>query len=632
VSTFLEERRKPVRSLSRFLTFGLIVIIAVSGLTARLFYLQIVDGEHLATLATHNRTVLEAIRSPRGLIYDRNGRLLVTNVATFVVKVRPADMTVDQRPVVVARLAALLKMPASDINSTIDGNPGSNFDLVRIAGDVDEQTARLISEAGTDLPGVQVDVDARRQYTDGPLMSQILGYTGPVSGGQLAKLTASGYLPDDLIGKAGVEAVYETQLRGTYGSENVERDASGRQTQVLQTVSQPRPGDSLTLTIDTKEQQYAQKALMWAMKEVGLKRGVVIVMNPQTGEVLALVSLPTYDNNQFARGISNAEYAKLLDNPDKPLLNHAIQEQFPPGSTYKLVTGTGVLADRKITPTTRVQTHPFLTLGSTRFYDWNHRGFGACTIYCGFGHSSDTFFFQMAGKLGIDRLGYWAKQYGFGSVTGIDLPNEVRGIVPTNQWKQDALGSRIFPGEVYQAGIGQGYDVVTPIQLINAYAALANGGILHQPQIVRDIVGPDGTMVRPFQPKVLHKMDVPASALRVMRNAARSVVTLRHTYNLVELPIKVAGKSGTAEFGKRDSQGRLPFHSWFVGFVPKDAVHGSFNSTDSPLVVLAFAYDSRTKGNVATEIVKYFLQLHFGITKDYRLPNLLQRGNFYQSN
>jgi penicillin-binding protein 2 len=632
VTAFLDERPKPVRSLSRFLTFALIVVIGVSGLAARLFYLQIVDGGRLATLAVHNRTVLEAIRSPRGLIYDRYGRPLVTNVPTFVVKLRPSDMTVEQRPVVVDRLAALLGMPAADINATIDGNPGSTFDLVRIASDVDVPTARLISEAGDDLPGVEVDVEARREYADGPLMSQILGYSGPVSGGQLATLKALGYLPDDLIGKAGVEEVYETQLRGTYGSESVEQDASGRRTQVLQTVTPPKPGDSLTLTIDTTDQQQAQKALIWAMKTVGLKRGVVIAMNPQTGEILAMVSLPTYDNNQFAKGISNADYAKLLNNPDKPLLNHAIQEHFPPGSTYKLVTGTGVLADKKITDKTKIQTHPYLTLGSTRFYDWNHMGFGSCTIYCGFGHSSDTFFFQMAGKLGIDRLGYWAKQYGFGQLTGVDLPNEVPGIVPTNQWKQGTLGDQIFPGEVYQAGIGQGYDVVTPLQLINAYATLANGGTVYQPQVVHDIVGPDGTVVRPFAPKVLHKMAVAPNVLRIMRNAARNVVLLRHTYNLVDMPIKIAGKSGTAEFGTRDSKGRLPFHSWFVGFVPKDPKHGSFNNADSQLVVLAFAYDSRTKGNVGTEIVKYFFQLHFGIKHDYRLPNLLHRGNFYQSN
>lgn len=632
MSAFLDDRPKPVRSLSRFITFVLIVVIAVGGLTARLFYLQIVDGGRLATLATHNQTVLEPIVSPRGLIYDRNGRALVTNVPTFVVKLRPSDLPLDQRPVVVERLAALLRMPPADINATIDGNPGSTFDLVRIAADVDESTARLISEAGADLPGVEVAVEARRQYTDGPLMSQILGYTGPVSGDQLPKLKADGYLPDDLLGKVGIEAQYEAQLRGVYGSQSVEQDASGRKTQVLQTISQPQPGDSLTLTIDTKEQRYAQTAMVWAMKTVGIKRGVVIVMNPQTGEILALVSLPTYDNNQFARGISNADYAKLLNNPDKPLLNHATQAHYPPGSTYKLVAGTGVLADKKITATTKVATKGYLTLGSTRFYDWNHRGFGACDIYCGFGHSSDTFFFQMAGKLGIDRLGYWAKQYGFGQPTGIDLPGEVPGIVPTNQWKQDALGSRIFPGETYQAGIGQGYDVVTPIQLINAYAALANGGTLHQPQIVRDIVGPDGTVVRPFQPKVIRKLNVSASVLRTMRNAARNTVTLRHTYNLVDMPIKVAGKSGTAEFGLKDSKGRLPFSSWFVGFVPKDARKGSFDGTDSELMVLAFAYDSRTIGNVATEIVKYYLQMHFGIKKDYRLPNLLKRGNFYQSN
>ncbi len=632
MTTYLDSHPKPVRSLSRFLAFGLVVILAVGGLTARLFYLQIVDGGRFATLATRNRTVLEAVQSPRGLIYDRAGRALVTNVPTFAVKLRPADLPQAQRPQVVERLAALLRMDPAEINATIDGSPGSNFDLVRIKGDVDENTARLIAEASFELPGVQVAVEARRDYTYGSLFSQILGYTGPVSADQLAQLKTQGYLPDDLLGKTGLEAEYETELRGTYGSQNVERDAAGRRTQVLQTVSEPVSGDSLNLTIDTKEQKYAQTALQWAMKQIGLKRGVVIVMNPQTGEILAMVTLPTYDDNLFARGISTADYQALVNDPDRPLLNHATQEHFPPGSTYKLVTGTGGLADKRITSTSQLQTKAFLTLGATKFYDWNRRGFGACDIYCGFGHSSDTFFFQVAGMLGIDRLGYWAKQFGFGQPTGIDLPGEVSGIVPTNQWKQDALGAPVFPGETYQAGIGQGYDVVTPIQLINAYAALANGGTLYQPQIVHDIVAPDGTVVRPFKKKILHKIDVPGNVLKTMRNAARNVVLVRHTYNLVDMPIKVAGKSGTAEFGIKDSKGRLPFHSWFVGFVPKDPYNGNFDDHDSQLVVLAFAYDSRTKGNAATEIVKYYLQLHFGIKKDYRLTDLLQRSNFYQTN
>jgi penicillin-binding protein 2 len=409
---------------------------------------------------------------------------------------------------------------------------------------------------------------------------------------------------------------------------------------VLEQVRAAVPGSSLTMTIDVATQRMAEKAMKWGMKEAGLKRGVVIAMNPQTGEILALVSLPTYDNNLFARGISNADFQKLVTNRDQPLLNHAVAAHYPPGSTYKLVAGTGALADRKITPTTRVMTRPYLTLGDTRFWEWNRRGWGACDLDCGFGHSSDTFFYQLSGMLGIDRLAHWAHQYGFGALTGVDLPGEVSGIVPSNAWKLEALGAEIFPGETYQAGIGQGYDVVTPLQLINAYAAMANGGKVLEPQVVREIIGPDGEVARSFEPSVVRKLDVKPAVLREMRQATRSVQLLRHTYNLVDLPIVVAGKSGTAEFGLRDSQGRLPFHSWFVAFVPKDPSKKAgdpsgmkaVSRTDANLVVLAFAYDSRTKGNAATEIVKYFIQQKYKIKKDYRNFDLLERGNFYQSN
>jgi penicillin-binding protein 2 len=640
VNTYLDGRREYSRPLSRFLVFGLAVVIGLSGLTARLFYLQVLSGGQFATLAEGNRTVLQAIPSARGLIYDRTGEALVTNVPTYAVKIRPADLPEERRDEVVERLSALIGTSVPDINAAIDGNPGSRFDPVRVAQDVPKETANLIAEAGFELPGVEIVVEARRQYAEGPLLSQILGYTGPVSGEQLPDLKPKGYLPDDLLGKTGLEAYYESELRGTYGEETVERDAAGRKLQVLDTVSEAVSGNSLSLTIDTHEQKLAQQALQWGMKTAGLKRGVVIVMNPQTGEILAMVSLPTYDNNAFARGISTKDYAALLANPDKPLLNHAVAAHYPPGSTYKLVAGTGALSDKKITPYTRVQTKPYLLLGTTKFWEWNHRGWGGCNLDCGFGHSSDTYFFQLAGMLGIDRLGYWAKQYGFGAPTGIDLPGEVSGIVPTNEWKLQAKGEEIFPGETYQAGIGQGYDVVTPLQLINAYAALANGGTVYEPRLVHDVIGPDGQIVKPFEPTVIRKLDAPASVLKEMREAARSTVLLRHTYNLVDLPIVIAGKSGTAEFGTRDKQGRLPFHSWFIGFTPKDATKKPSDPTgakalgkaDSELVVLAFAYDSRTKGNVATEIVKYYMQLHYGITKDYRNFDLLKRGNFYQSN
>ena len=340
-------------------------------------------------------------------------------------------------------------MPAADINATIDGNPGSTFDLVRIASDVDEQTARLISEAGSDLPGVEVAVEARRQYADGPLMSQILGYTG--SGLRRAarrRSSSAGYLPDDLIGKAGVEAQYETELRGVYGTRERRAGRLGSADAGPPDASRDaQPGDSLTLTIDTKEQQNAQKALQWAMKEVGIKRGVVIVMNPQTGEILALVSLPTYDNNQFARGISNADYAKLLNNPDKPLLNHAIQAHYPPGSTYKLVAGTGALADKKITAEhARSGRAGYLTLGGDavlRLEPPRLRGRATSTA-------------ASATRATRSSSRWPASSASTGSATGPSStasahrpastsPARSPGSSRPTQWKQDALGAPIFP-------------------------------------------------------------------------------------------------------------------------------------------------------------------------------------------
>jgi penicillin-binding protein 2 len=623
-----ERDRRPIR----FLTFGIVMVLVFGGLGTRLAYLQIQSGPVYAARAEANRTVTESIPSPRGLIYDRKGRLLVTNIATWAVKIVPADLPFSRRAEVAQRLGTLLKMPPATILATLDSAPGSRFDAVRVADDVPEQIARIVSEAGDDLPGVQVNVETRREYPDGPLLAHILGYTGSIDGGTLDRLKSKGYLADDLIGKAGVESTFESQLRGTYGQEEVERDATGRDLQVLRTTQQAVPGASLTLTIDTTIQKEAQAALKWGMRTAGLKRGVFIVMNPQTGEVLAMVSLPTYDNNLFARGISAKDFKALVSNKNEPLTNQAVQGNFPPGSTFKLVTGTGGLADKKITPTTQLQTRGYLTLGGTRFYDWNHRGFGLCNINCGMGNSSDTFFFQVAGMLGADRLAYWARQYGFGTPSGIDLPGEVPGIIPNNSWKMNAFGQPMFEGEVYQAGIGQGYDVVTPIQLIDAYSALVNGGKLYRPQVVRQVVGPDGKLTQGFKPDLIRKLPVSQATLRAMRIAARHTVTLRHTYNLVDMPVKVAGKSGTAEFGTRDSKGRLPFHSWFVGWVPKNPYKADFTGTDSQLVFLAFAYDSRTIGNAATEIAKAFLQFHFHIKHDFLNRDLLIRGNHYQSN
>ncbi|MBK5287874.1 MAG: penicillin-binding protein 2, partial [Acidimicrobiia bacterium] len=301
--------------------FGLVVVILGTILGGRLFMLQVSSNGQFATLAQANRSVKQPIVSIRGVIYDRNGLPLVTNVPAYTVKIRPADLPEDRRAEVVQRLAILLNMDPADINVAIDANPGSRFELVRVASDVDEKVANFIAESRLDLPGTEIVVESRREYTTGALLSQVMGYTGPINRTELDALAGDGYLPDDRIGKTGVESEYEAALRGVYGSQLVEKDASGRKLQVLQTVKDAVAGNSLDLTIDVKEQQYAEQALKWGMSTAKLKRGVVIVMNPQTGEILAMVSLPTYDDNLFAHGISSADYAALLANPDKPLIN-----------------------------------------------------------------------------------------------------------------------------------------------------------------------------------------------------------------------------------------------------------------------------------------------------------------------
>lgn len=645
--TLRVEDARPRHSPARFAAFGLAVVLVVSTLAVRLSYLQLSQAAYYSGRAAANRIVLEPLSSTRGLIYDRDGQLLVQNIPSFAVKLRPADIPGDQRDAVVERLARLLGMEPGDINVLIDRNPGSRFDQVRIASDVPEDLARLISEDRLALPGVEVAAEARRQYTEGSLLAQILGYTGPVDADELAALGGQGYLPDDVLGKTGVEATYESELRGTYGVEEVERDATGRQVDVLATLDDPQEGASLELTVDLDMQRIAQKALAYTVQKARLQRAALAVMDPQTGEILALVSLPSYDDNLFASGISNKDFERLAGDRRQPLVNNAVANHFAPGSSFKIVSAIGALADGKITDRTILQTAPYLTLGGMRFIEHGYQRLGPLDIYGGFAWSSNTFFYQVGGMLGIDRMAYWARQLGFGEPTGVDLPNETSGVMPSNQWAYETLGQPIYPGETYLAAIGQGYVQVSPLQLLNAYATLANGGTVYRPHVVRRIVGADGS-VRDIEPEVIRELDVDPDVLDTMRIAARDVVSTGHTVvgvrdlRLDGRPLIVAGKSGTAEFGVRDAQGRLPYHQWFVAFVPKARTvadgtpfeverraYALLGKADSRLAIVAFAYGADTFGNVATETVKYFLQLYYGLDKDYRWKPAYEKANFY---
>jgi penicillin-binding protein 2 len=629
MADFNDGRHDLPRSRPRFIAFGVVGVLLLGALGGRLFQLQILDGAFYSGQATAARTVEVPIPAARGLIFDRQGRPIAENVPAWVVKVRPADLPPAQRATVLGRLAPLVDSEASAMRATIDAYRGSPYDLIPIVHGVSRETALLIGEQAASLPGVEVEVEPVRQYLDeagavnGSLLSHVVGYTGPVDQDELTALASEGYLPDDVIGRAGVEASFENELRGTYGMRIVEPDAAGRLGEVIDTVSEPVSGSNLMLTIDADVQRMAEDALRWGMQAADVSQGVTIVMNPQTGEILAMVSLPSYDNNTFATGISAADYSIYLNDPNRPLRNHAISDIYPPGSTFKLVTAIAALEEGVTTASQKWQTYgcyqiPGAPTGQC-LYDWNRAGFGRLNLVEAFAESSDTFFYQMAVALGIDPLATWANELGFGRLSGIQLPGEEEGIIASTEWARQQGREGVFTGELAQAGIGQNVIAVTPLQLINAYAALANGGDLMRPMIVRGETDTSGTLTTEYEPEVMDTVDASAASLQTLRIGAREVITTGHAYNIrdLDLPGALSGKTGTAEFGEPTAAGTLPFHSWFVAFLPSTA-----GAQDAELAVMTFSYSAIVPGNVSAEVVKYFLQKYYDLDQDLRLdPN-----------
>jgi penicillin-binding protein 2 len=637
MSTAFEHPDLPRRS-GRFVAFVVIAALLFTVLGGRLFQLQVIEGTVRAQQAEAAHTVEVAIPAQRGLVFDRLGRPLVVNVPTWTVAVRPADLPDHRRDAVLNRVASVTGTPRDELAERLNGYAGSPLDLVPLADDIGRDAALLLSEEASILPGVEIQVVPRRQYLnergepDGTLLSHITGYTGPINATEFEELAAEGYLHDDPIGRTGIEAAFEETLRGEYGAARWERDASGRLVKLVEQTADPVPGRNLVLTIDSYFQRLATESLLWGMREANVSQGVTIVMNPQTGEILAMVSLPSYDNNAFAGGIPDELYQSYLADPNLPLRNHAIADIYPPGSTFKLVTGLAALQEGVTTPTRRWQTYgcyqiPGAPAGDC-LNDWNRRGFGPLNITEAFARSSDTFFYQMAVHLGVDRLATWAHQLGFGAPTEIDLPNEAAGIIASTEWAHSQGRTGVFTGELAQAGIGQNVIAVTPLQLLNAYAALANGGHLMRPQIVLGEADADGNLVERYEPEVLHEVAADPANLRLMRIGARQVITTGHAYNIGQLriPGTLSGKTGTAEFGLPNAEGHLPFHSWFVAFLPSAP-----GATDAELAVMTFTYRAVVRGNVSTEVVKYFLQQYFQTDQDLRLDpvslRLLTGGN-----
>jgi penicillin-binding protein 2 len=614
-------------SRARFIAAAVAAVLLFGVLGGRLLQLQIVDGARYAAQAVAARTIEVPIRSPRGLIFDREGRPIAVNTPSWTLYGRPADLPSGDaaRELVLQRAASLSGIALSTMRQRLAAFTGSPFDLVPLGSGISREASLLIAEEREGLPGISVGAEARREYLDetgavsGELLAHLLGYTGPVSRDELSDLAARGYLRDDVIGRDGVEASYESELRGTYGSDLWERDATGRPVKVLERLSDPVPGKNLMLTVDARIQRIATETLKWGLEAAGVAQGVTIVMNPQTGEILAMVSLPTYDNDKFAAGISPTDYAAYISDSTEPLRNHAIADIYPPGSTFKLVTGLAALEEGVTTVSQRWPTYgcyqiPDAPAGQCLF-DWNHRGFGPLSIVDAYAKSSDTFFYQMAVGLGVDRLGGWAEELGFGAKSGLRLPGEAAGTVISKAWAQAQGRPDVFTGELAMAGIGQNAIAVTPLQLLNAYAAVANGGHLMRPMIVRGEADADGKLTEAYQPQVIRDVAASPEDLQIMRIGTREVITTGHATNIGDLrvPGALSGKTGTAEFGTPTAQGVLPFHSWFVAYLPSTA-----GATDADLAIVTFTYSAVVRGNVSLEVVKYFFQQYFHLDQDLR--------------
>ena len=646
---------------ARIAFLQVMIAISFAVVVAQLWRLQIVQTQGYQSQSDANRFRLVAVDAPRGVIYDRQGRLLVQNIPNYTISIVPAALPEDSqaRHTVLARLAQLLEMPVSSATASgdlggaataslaSDGTSGASADLssargsessieeilaentlspyapVAIKASVDKQVAFLIEEEHSYLPGVIVEVAPQREYPSGALVSHVVGYVGAIPAEDTAYYLDQpdeDYTLRDRVGLMGVELTYERELRGRKGQKHSEVDAFEREITTL-AIDPPEPGHSLVLTLDLDLQLAAEEALREGMRRVNSTAGVVIAMQPQTGEILAMVSLPSYDDNLFSRGISVADYEQLSVNPERPLVNHAISGQYPPGSTYKIIPAAAGLEEKVVDLKTRIRCVGKLLLPNKYFPDdptkaqpfvcWAPLGHGSLGIEDAIAQSCDIFFYHVGGGfegfsgLGVDRLGTYARAFGLGERTGIALPGESSGLVPNDLWKRVNYGESWVTGDTYNAAIGQGFVLITPLQLLNATVAVANGGTLYRPQLVHQILDAGGNSVQGFVPEIIRKVPVSAQNLAIVREGMRAAVTrgTAHRVNLAE--VAVAGKTGTAEYpGPRDAEGNLPTHAWFTTFAPYE---------DPEIALLVFVSGGHEGAKVAVPIAAQILRAYFGL-------------------
>jgi penicillin-binding protein 2 len=635
----------------KVILFRAVVVVAFALLALQTWQLQIVRGDEYSDMAAENRFRLKSIDAARGVIYDRDGRLLAGNVASFAVSIVPADLPEEDEDRVLQYLSTLLDVPVSSsdvgrsqtedidrsslagtadyepepqLKERLDAGRDAPFTPVRVKSNVARETAFIIEEQRLQLPGVIVEIEPLREYISGTLFAHITGYVGHIPEQEVESYVGDGgsdYDSNDIVGLTGVELTYEDELRGHKGQSHVEVDVTGREIQTIGTQVDPVPGHNLVLTLDADLQAAITEILEEGIRDAGSESGVAVAMDPRNGEILAMVSLPSYDSNLFIGGIAEEDYTLLSDDPRHPLVNHAISGQYPPGSTFKVVTAAGGLEQGTVTrsstifcPGTIWIPHRFAPEDpelAQAFNCWLKTGHHSTSMVEAIAQSCDIYFGVLAGGygefegLGQAALAQYALYFGLGEPTGVDLPGETAGLVPDETWKRLTYGETWVTGDTYNAAIGQGFILTTPLQILNATAAVANGGELYRPQVVREVRDADGNVVRAFTPDLVRSVPVSDENLATVRQGMRAAVTHGTAMAANLGGVVVAGKTGTAEFpGQRDWEGNLPTHAWFTAFAPYD---------DPEIAVVVFVEGggegSLVSVPMAAEILAYYFDL-----------------------
>lgn len=571
-------------------------------LLLRLMYLQVVMGEEYYRLSVNNSIRLQTVDPPRGLILDRHGTRLAENRPSFDVNFTPKDAGDAGR--VLGELAVHLQSPTEDLLAKVKHTRGlAAFKPVILKQDIGRDVLAAVEARRVDLPGVSVQVRLRRNYLYGLDASHVIGYLGEVSLEELRSGDYPGLRSGDAIGKFGVERTYDGYLRGEPGGRQVEVNANGQVMRVLQTVA-ARPGRNVVLTIDRELQRRAEELLEGVA-------GAAVAVDPANGHILALASAPTFNQNSFVSGIASDAWESLISHPFRPLENKAIQGEYPPGSTFKIITALAGLEEKAIDEGTVFDCAGSLPFAGRDYRCWKKEGHGRVDVRRALSESCDVFFYRTGQRLGVDRLAWYAKACGLGARTGIGLDQEARGLIPSSAWKKKRFGVPWQEGETLSVSIGQGYNLTTPLQMAMLTAAVGNGGVRHRPLILQRVETVEGDVVFQASSQEAGRLPVSARNLKIVQEGIWSAVNgERGTARRAHLSdIEIAGKTGTSQVvGRKDSGDdytppHLRPHAWFVCYAPVTAPRLAV-----AVVVENGEHGSSAAGPIAREIVKAYLR------------------------